>query len=198
MNIKHEDTVYIVSGFMRTGTSMMMKCLEAGGLEAISRESRDDMRKAYSDEHYDPNRGGLYELETKDFMASDFPEQYKGKLIKLLNAGTAKMKVMPKIRVVFMKRDSEEIRQSYEAFFGDVGRMKNDNIEKALESNLALLRNRRDVEVIDFWYRDVVENPQKHFEILKENGWPINVEKCVAEVDAELLRFKKENLTQGI
>lgn len=76
--------------------------------------------------------------------------------------------------------------------------MKNENIEKALESNLALLTNRRDVEVIDFWYRDVIENPRKHFEILKENGWPIDVDKCVAEVDVELLRFKKENLTIGI
>lgn len=198
MNIKHEDTVYIVSGFMRTGTSMMMKCLEAGGLEAVSRESRDKFKEEYKDEFYDPNEGGLYEIELKDFNDHKFPAQFKGKLIKLLNAGVAKVNVMPKIKVVFMRRDPEEIRQSYEAFFGDVGNLKIENIKNAIETNLALLRNRKDTDIVELWYRDVVENPKKYFEILKESGWPIDVDKCVSVVDKKLVRFKFEELTIGI
>ena len=58
--------LYIVSGFMRTGTSMMMKALEAGGLEAAYQQSREAMRKRYADEHYDPNVGGRYELRRRD------------------------------------------------------------------------------------------------------------------------------------
>ena len=193
-----DETVYIVSGFMRTGTSMMMKCLEAGGMDAVARESRDEMRLKYADEFYDPNNGGLYEIERKDSQHPDFPSQFKGKLIKVLNAGTGRLNVMEKIKVIFMTRDPEEIRQSYEAFFSDEGRLKNEMIEMAIKKNLELLRNRKDTDVLEFWYRDVVENPRKHFEILKENGWPIDVDKCVAEVDVDLLRFKKENLTQGI
>ncbi len=182
---------------MRTGTSMMMKALEAGGLEAIKRQSREDMRERYADEYYNPNEGGLYEIETADYQAKSFPKQFKGKVIKLLNAGTAKMSVCPK-RIVFMRRDPEEIRQSYQAFFGNELRQKNEAVESTLDENIELLKNRNDVEIEVFWYRDVVSNPKKHFEILKNSGWPIDVEKCVEIVKIDLCRFKKEELVIGI
>ena len=114
-----DKTVYVVSGFMRTGTSMMMRALESGGMTACYRQSRDEMRLRFADEHYDPNIGGLYELAPKDYQDKNFPEPYKGKLIKGLNFCVPRMKVMPDgIRVVLMLRDKEEIRQSYDAFFG--------------------------------------------------------------------------------
>ena len=51
--------IFIVSGFMRTGTSMMMKCLEAGGLEAVFNPTRERMNKDFGDEHDQPNEGGV-------------------------------------------------------------------------------------------------------------------------------------------
>ena len=87
-NMEQEDkTLYVVSGFMRTGTSMMMKALEAGGLDACYKQSREEMKNRYADEHYDPNIGGLYELERKDYQKPNFPRDYEGKLIKCLNKG---------------------------------------------------------------------------------------------------------------
>ena len=115
---KKNKTLYVVSGFMRTGTSMMMKALEAGGMDACYRQSRDEMKNRFADEHYDPNIGGLYELERGDYQKPDFPKGYEGKLIKALNQGIPKMAVMPEIRAVFMRRDAEEIRQSYMPFLG--------------------------------------------------------------------------------
>ena len=76
---KKDKTLYVVSGFMRTGTSMMMKALEAGGLEACYRQSREEMRLRFADEHYDPNVGGLYELEREDYREKGFPRKYEGK-----------------------------------------------------------------------------------------------------------------------
>ncbi len=192
-----KDTIYIVSGFMRTGTSMMMRSLEAGGIEAIKRQSREDMRERYADKDYNPNEGGLYEIETTDYQTKSFPKQFKGKVIKLLNAGTSKMSVCSK-KIIFMRRDSEEIRQSYQAFFGNELRIKNEDIDFIIDENIELLRNRKDVDIQVFWYRDVVSNPKKHFEILKNSGWPIDVEKCISVVKTDLCRFKKEELTIGI
>jgi len=45
------DTLYVVSGFMRTGTSMMMRALEAGGMDASYRQSRETMRQH---QYHDP------------------------------------------------------------------------------------------------------------------------------------------------
>jgi hypothetical protein len=196
--VNQENTVYMVSGFMRTGTSMMMRALEAGGLEVVARESRDEFRKKFADDYYDPNEGGLYELERKDYQANDFPRAYKGKLIKCLMAGTANIRVVPRLKVVFMRRDFEEIRQSYQAFFDQNFQAKKEILEQKIGICIEQLENRKDCDLHVFWYRDVVKDPRKYFEILKNNDWPINVEKAAAIVDPELCRFKKEILIEGI
>jgi hypothetical protein len=195
--MKSDETVYIVSGYMRTGTSMMMRALEAGGLETFSRSSRDDYRKRFKDEHYDPNEGGLYELESKD-LTEDFPIQFKGKLIKCLMGALDKVAVMPKIKIIFMRRDTEEIRQSYQAFFGKQFDLSDDKFLPRVERTIASLLNRKDVELTVLWYRDVVQNPEQTFSDLAEKGWPIDPTKAAVIVKPELCRFKKENLVPGI
>jgi hypothetical protein len=198
MNIQHKDTVYIVSGYMRTGTSMMMGCLEAGGMEASYKKSRDEMRQSFSDKHYDPNEGGLYELEASDYRSADFPDEYKGKLIKCLMGGIERIKVMPKIKIVFMRRDITEIAQSYEAFFGIKSKVDRLNFQSKVDNIILRLRKRNDVDINVFWYRDVVEDPIKHFDILKNNSWPIDIKEAVKFVKPKLLRFKKEILKDNI
>ncbi len=190
--------LYVVSGFMRTGTSMMMRALEAGGLETAYKADRDKMKNHYADEHYDPNIGGLYELERQDYKNPDFPKGFEGKLIKALNIGVPKMAVMPKgIKVVFMRRDKEEIRQSYDGFFSQQLQVINldermDNIEKKIQE-------REDVVSFhELWMRDVVFNPEEYFQILKDSGWPIDVNKASKIPDKKYYRFRLENLTVGI
>lgn len=191
--------LYTVSGFMRTGTSMMMRALEAGGMETCYKQSRDVMKDRFADKHYDPNIGGLYELERRDYGEFGFPEKYKGKLIKALNMGVPRMAVMPEgVRVVFMRRDTEEIRQSYDAFFGH--QLANiEHLERNMADIIERIGNRRDVLSLDvFWYRDVVVEPLKHFNTLREHGWPIDVGEAVAIVDPQHCRFRLEILTPGI
>lgn len=202
MNKNNNKTLYVVSGFMRTGTSMMMKALEAGGLEASYQQSREEMREKFADDKYDPNVGGLYELEKKDYQKMNFPKDYEGNLIKTLNTGIPNMSVMPNgIKVIFMRRDVEEIRQSYDAFFDmQLSAVQNrDKFNSRMEKIIEQIRNRKDVLSLDvFWYRDVVKNPRKYFEILKSNGWNIDIDKCVNVIDPQYCRFKKEELTEGI
>lgn len=194
-----DKTLYVVSGFMRTGTSMMMKALEAGGLDSEYKQSRDEMKERFADEHYNPNIGGLYELEKVDYLQPTFPQKYKGKLIKGLNRCVSNMAVMPDgIRVIFMMRDPEEIRQSYEAFFGQS--LSNiTNYERNMKIYINQIKNRKDVLSIHvFRYRDVINNPLKYFKILEKTGWKINSERCVQVIDEKYCRFKKEILTKGI
>jgi len=196
-----DKTLYVVSGFMRTGTSMMMKALEAGGLDAAYQQSREEMRRRFADDQYDPNLGGLYELEREDYRKPDFPRGWEGKLIKCLSRGPAQMMPMPDgIRVVFMRRDTEEISQSYMAFFG---RRLNPQLEGVLQDRMDAIveriQNRKDVLSLDvFWFRDVVGAPREYFEQLRKHSWPIDVDAAVGVVDPSLCRYKREELTEGI
>lgn len=192
--------LYVVSGFMRTGTSMMMKALEAGGLEAKYQQSRNKMKDRFADDHYDPNIGGLYELEVKDYRSPDFPIGYEGKLIKALGTGVPSMRVMKSgIRVIFMRRNAEEIRQSYQAFFNRNISINEEDFQHKMDILIESISNRKDVLSCDvLWFRDVVRSPEKYFRLLKKSGWPINVSRCVKIIDSKYIRFKKEKLVKGV
>lgn len=189
--------INIVTGYMRTGTSMMMRALEAGGLEVAKSAERDLLAKVNSDENYNGNPYGLYELTIDQMKEDNFPNQYEGKLIKVLGPQAFTLSPTKGMRVVLMRRDKEEIRQSFDAFFGK--QLPVENVDERMEVLERILNNRKDVLSVDvFWYREVIENPRKHFEILKDKGWEIDIDKCVNAVEPELCRFKRENLEIGI
>jgi len=193
----NKKTTYVVSGYMRSGTSLMMQALENGGLTAEYSELREKMNDQFGDDNYKPNSGGFYELTNQQYMERAFPKAHFGKLIKCLYNSILKM-VVSDYKVVFMLRDKEEIRQSYEAFFDRKLPAIFDHYEEMMEYTINMLKNRKDVDIVVFKYRDVVKEPLKHFEILKNRGWEIDVEKAVATVDPSKVRFKLENLTIGI
>lgn len=195
---KADKTLYVVSGFMRTGTSMMMRALESGGLPAAYQQSRDVMKNRHADEHYDPNFGGLYELEKRDYRERYFPLKYAGRLIKALNLGVSRMAVMPDgIKVVFMRRHPEEVRQSYMAFFEQ--NLRVNDFDRNMADAIQRIENRKDVLSLDvFWFREVIDFPLAHFEALRDRGWPIDAQAAAALVDPALCRYKIEDLTVGI
>jgi hypothetical protein len=96
-------------------------------------------------------------------------------------------------RVVFMRRDSEEIRQSYEGAFG--GRVTAQQIETVIYEALRTLRNRRDVhEIVELQYADVIDDPVLAIASL---GWTIDAQAAASVVDPSLYRFRLNRLTVG-
>jgi hypothetical protein len=102
------------------------------------------------------------------------------------------------IRVVFMRRDQEEIRQSYQAFFNK--QLQNlEHLERNMADILERINNRKDVlSLHEFWYREVIAQPLAHFETLQDAGWPINPVRAAMTVDPKYCRFRRENLTVGV
>ncbi len=200
--------IHIVSGFMRSGTSMMMRCLEAGRLTPVLSPKREVTLGRFGDEHYKPNPEGFYELEAHQFRERWFPQMYAGKVVKILWGGLDSISVGEhKYRIVFMLRHPEEIRQSYEAFFGTPHRlvahadlnMKPDApYWLEMRDTIGIARQRRDVELIELNYRDVVESPKANFELLTEAGWPLDVDAMVEMVNPKYCRFRLENIEVGI
>lgn len=181
-------TIYIVSGFMRSGTSMMMKALEAGGLEAIYNPSRDKMNDDFGDEDYKINDGGFYELTRQEYMHPDFPDNYDGKLVKCLWGGMVHLKASSNLkRIIFMRRPIDEIARSYEAAFDYPHPAAIPELGIRLDRVQGILEQRRDVNLNVIQYHDVLANPYNVFESL---GWPIDCLAAAREVKPELYRHR--------
>lgn len=93
--------ITVVSGLPRSGTSMMMKMLEAGGLPVVT----DNQRIADDD-----NPKGYYEFERVKQLAHDkawLPEA-QGKVVKIISELLKHLPAEHECRIVFMRRKLEE------------------------------------------------------------------------------------------
>lgn len=185
--------IYLVTGYMRSGTSLMMQALEAGGLPVIKHPSRRALNERCADARYRPNPLDLYEPAWADMRQVDFPRFHDGHALKIVVPWLGRLAVHV-YRVVFMRRDPEEIRQSYEAAFN--GHVSVAQIERAVHEALRTLANRRDVlEVHELGYADLVQRPS---ESLASLHWPIDIPVAAAVVDPSQYRFQRSRLTVGL
>lgn len=178
--------IYLVSGYMRCGTSMMMEALQAGGLQAAYSERRDaDMNARWGEPGYLPNER-YFELDIYDYQRPDFASVFNNKLVKCLFGGAIRMPP-GEYRCVFMRRPTEQIAQSLLAFFGEVPDLiESGRFDAEIERALSILRDRRSfLQVEEVWLADVIANPLAVFSRL---GWPIDVEKAAAVPKRDKLR----------
>ena len=108
-------TVIIVSGLPRSGTSMMMKMLEAGGLKILT----DNLREADAN-----NPKGYYEFERvkqmKDGNLAWLPDAV-GKVVKIVTGLIIYLPSDYKYKIIFMKRDLNEVLSSQKKMLGRLG-----------------------------------------------------------------------------
>jgi broad-specificity NMP kinase len=99
------DRIIIVSGLPRSGTSMMMKMLVAGGLEALT----DDIRTADED-----NPKGYFELEKVKELEKDrsWLGGAGGKVVKIISALLKHLPPDHSYKVIFMRRNMQEVLAS--------------------------------------------------------------------------------------
>ncbi len=183
-------TIYIVSGFMRSGTSCMMRALEAGGIEAVFNPSRDTMNDRHGDEHYKVNDDGFYELTRSEYLDHAFPENCRGKVVKCLWGGMLRLKAGTHKHVIFMRRSVDEIGASYEAAFGEKHAQAIPELNRRLDEIQDILRQRRDVTLHVIQYHDVIHHPLQTFRALAQRGIPINYLKSAATVKPQLYRHR--------
>ncbi len=182
--------LYVVSGYMRCGTSMMMKALEAGGLTAVySSKRNEEMNSRWGDGAYIPNEN-YYELSAEDYQRGNLHELYDGKLVKCLWGGAIRL-AAGDYRVVFMRRPVEEIRASLMAFFGEDRALRAfHDFDGAMDNAIAILRDRRSFKTVDVvQYHDMLDKPA---ETLAALDWPIDVAKAAAIPQRKHARYTQE------
>ncbi|MGQ9814813.1 MAG: sulfotransferase family protein [Candidatus Roseilinea sp.] len=99
------NVIVVVSGLPRSGTSLMMKMLAAGGLPPLT----DNIRSADED-----NPKGYYEFERVKKLKEDcawLPDA-KGKAVKVISALLMQLPAGYEYRVIFMRRNMSEILAS--------------------------------------------------------------------------------------
>jgi hypothetical protein len=158
---KQPETVIVVSGLPRSGTSMMMKMLEAGGLQVLT----DNIRVANED-----NPKGYYEFErVKKLPEGDtaWLDQAAGKVVKIITQLVVHLPDSHSYRVLVMRRQISEILASQARMLerrGEAGGDVSDEqmtalFEKHLKQVYAWMDQTPHVEYLDVDYNQALADP---------------------------------------
>jgi hypothetical protein len=187
--------ITVVSGLPRSGTSMMMKMLEAGGLPVLS----DFERTADAD-----NPEGYYEFErVKGLDKGDtvWVNDAHGKVVKVISALLEHLPPGHFYRVVFMHRRIEEILASQQKMMERRGEVNNkvSNAEmqelfgKHVAKTTYWLEQQPNFAVLDVNYNELLANPEPHVqEINRFLGGELDETAMIAAVNPELYRNRAE------
>jgi hypothetical protein len=99
------EIITVVSGLPRSGTSMMMSMLAAGGMPVLT----DSLRAADED-----NPNGYFELERVKQLAKDssWLAEARGKVVKIVSPLLKHLPAEYPYKIIFMHRKMEEILAS--------------------------------------------------------------------------------------
>src|SRR5713226_9097156 len=102
METSEAEFIIVVSGLPRSGTSMMMRMLEAGGLPTIT----DNIRTADDD-----NPLGYYEFEPVKQLNKDasWLDTLSNKAVKIIYRLLYSLPRHHRYKVIFMRRKLEEV-----------------------------------------------------------------------------------------
>ncbi len=150
----------LVSGLPRSGTSLMMQILKAGGMELMA----DGMRTADPD-----NPEGYWEWEEIKTLAQNpqILEKARGKAVKVVSALLRHLPVKHTYRIIFMRRPVSEVVRSQWAMLarrGGVPKAEEEHLVRTQEmhvtSILAALRESKRVELLEVDYPELVASPE--------------------------------------
>ena len=185
-----KNFVTIVSGLPRSGTSMMMKALEAGGIPVLT----DGIRKPDRD-----NPKGYYEFEPVKTTKDDpsWVQEAGGKAVKMVYRLLYDLPEGYRYRVVFMQRDMDEILKSQKAMLERTGQQGSDIgadklaalFKKDLEEMFQWIDRQSNFSMLLVSYNDMVRDPRP--QCLRVNDFLDNcldVDRMAGVVDAALYR----------
>jgi hypothetical protein len=188
------DTIIVVSGLPRSGTSMMMKMLESGGLTILT----DKIREADDD-----NPLGYYEFEPVKQLKdgeSAWVQNAQGKVVKVISYLLPKLPGDHKYHVIFMQRELDEVLASQRKMIirrgEDPDKIDDEKMKTILGNHLSeieeWIEEQDNISCIDMPYSKIVENPQPYVEQLVQFlGCTLDLDAMIQTVDPNLYRQRK-------
>jgi len=191
---KSDEFVTIVSGLPRSGTSMMMKILEAGGIPPIT----DELRQADED-----NPKGYYEFErVKEMDKGDtiWVAEARGKAVKVISALLKYLPPGEQYRVVFIQRNMPEILASQRKMLirrgEDPDKIDDKQMTALFEMHLnqveEWLRAQPNFRVLYVHYSHILADPQSNITRVNDFlGGNLDPGAMVVAIDPKLYRNRE-------
>jgi len=182
--------ITVVSGLPRSGTSMMMQVLQAGGVPILT----DKIRKSDDD-----NPKGYYEFEPVKKTKTDpsWVPKAVGKAVKMIYRLLYDLPEGYEYRVVFMNRNMEEIMASQRTMLERTGQkgpdISEEKLTKLFEQDLEKvyqwIKDQDNFSMISVNYKDTVNEPLLQCQRVNDFlGGTLDVNKMVAVIDTSLYR----------
>jgi hypothetical protein len=186
--------ITVVSGLPRSGTSMMMRMLDAGGMPICT----DNIRQANED-----NPNGYFELEKIKQLEADatWLKQERGRAVKAISALLPLLPADNFYDVIFMRRDMAEILASQKKMLQRRGVTQDDipdavmaaKYETYLAATFRWIEKQTHLKALYVHYHEVVQDPwgqaQRVNAFLRNR---LDVARMVAAVDPKLYRQRKQ------
>ena len=191
------EPIVIVSGLPRSGTSMLMKMLEAGGMQIMT----DSERVADID-----NPKGYFEYERVKDLEKESDKSYiregRGKVLKVISFLIKDLPNDNDYRVIFMRRDLDEVLASQNKMIHRLGTEDSTAAEDAMKEayrndivrTRLLCKNRPNFELIEINYKETIGDPAATARSVNAFvGGHLDETAMREAVDSSLYRNRSEN-----
>jgi hypothetical protein len=191
---RYGEPIIVVSGLPRSGTSMMMKMLDAAGIPIMT----DAVRAADID-----NPKGYFEYERVKDLEKDPDRSWvrdaRGKALKVISWLLKDLPDDNAYRIVFMRRDIDEVLASQNKMLANRGEEDTTDdaaMAEAYRNHLAavriMARKRPNWTMIEVRYDEAIRDAAKVARMVNDFlGGRYDERAMVAAVDAKLYRNRK-------
>ena len=188
---RYGDEIVVVSGLPRSGTSMMMKMLEAGGLEVMT----DGVRGSDED-----NPKGYFEVERVKQLEKEpdksWVSEARGSVLKVISHLLKELPDENYYLVIFMRRSLDEVVASQNKMLerrGEENPIEDERVtdlyRKHIIHSKVMMRERRNFELLEVQYRDALDDPVAFADRVRAFlGGRVDSERMVSAVDSSLYR----------
>jgi hypothetical protein len=194
MPAQSDDFITIVSGLPRSGTSMMMRMLEAGGIPVVV----DNIRTADED-----NPAGYYEFEPVKQTSKDdsWLESAGGKAVKMVYRLLYDLPTNYQYRVLFMRRKLEEVLASQQKMLqrhgkADAAAVSDDQMTQLFLSQMqkfkAWIPKQPAFSMLEVSYNDLLRDPDPIVQEINDFlGGGLEADAMVQVVEPALYRNRR-------
>ncbi len=191
---KYGEPIVVVSGLPRSGTSMMMKMLDAAGIPIMT----DAIRTADID-----NPKGYFEFERVKDLEKDPDRSWvrdaRGKALKVISFLLKDLPDENAYQIVFMRRDIDEVLASQNKMLehrGEDDATDDAIMAEAYRNHLAsvriMARKKPNWSIVEIRYDEAIRDPAAVAQRVNEFlGGRYDVKRMVEAVDEKLYRNRK-------
>lgn len=182
--------ITIVSGLPRSGTSMMMQALAAGGMPLLA----DGLRTADAD---NPNGYCEFEPVKKLRTHTDWLKNAEGKAVKVIAQLLTYLPQEYDYKIIFMRRELEAVLRSQAIMLNRQGKsgasLSREHLDKVFSSQLAqvkdFLNRQENMSTLDVDYAEMVQQPETYLtQLIHFLDVPLDIKKMKAAIDPGLHR----------